>query len=470
MESFSKGSLYSIGNGIPKSPEGIDLLMTRSLIARLFVAVALPCCGLFASAGDAFAQAENAEAQQAQQLNQILIDWFNASKTIDRLEGEHQRFVYNFVFGVEKRAKGRFFYKGPDHGRIDLAPDAEGRGQTVKKTNPETGKIVELKVQPDLPERWVCDGTQIIVIDDVAKEVQQFNLPKEARGVNIMDGPLPFLFGMPPEKAKERYHLRLLGMNRTDIDLFVRPKLKKDLSNYKWARIRIERATMLPKAVQMMDPAGSRETVYTFPKITKNPKPGLIAAMTWWKDKDPFKPNLKGYTKLAALDPQSEKVAAGRQTPAVVGFEFKKAQQLLKRAGFNVKFRKGSAALNKDLVYRVEKQNPRPREPAGVGDTVWLTLYMPSVQQTGAQTPESNAPSGALKAPSVKGLHWKEAEKVIRAAGFVPAFVRGVAPRTNAESLTVYDQAPASGTAIKKGETLKMKIFVNPSTKAKAKK
>ncbi|HAD58541.1 MAG TPA: hypothetical protein DCG12_04810, partial [Planctomycetaceae bacterium] len=53
----------------------------------------------------------------------------------------------------------------------------------------------------DIPQRWICDGKQLISIDDKQKEAQIHLLPPEMRGDNIMNSPLPFLFGLPPEKA-----------------------------------------------------------------------------------------------------------------------------------------------------------------------------------------------------------------------------------------------------------------------------
>ena len=35
-------------------------------------------------------------------------------------------------------------------------------------------------------------------------------LPKELQGKDIVDGPLPFLFGAKAEKLKQRYYLRII--------------------------------------------------------------------------------------------------------------------------------------------------------------------------------------------------------------------------------------------------------------------
>ena len=415
-----------------------------------------------------------AQQQQAQLLDQVLTAWFNSSKDIQKLEGEHRRFVFDFVFNVEKQAAGRFYYEAPDKGRIDLTPVKVKDGQQNQKVNPANGQKVVLKVQPDTAERWVCDGQQILVIDDVQQAVQQFNIPKGMQGGNIMDGPLPFLFGMPPEKAKARYDMQILSTENGAIDILAKPKQAQDAANYKWARIRIEQKTMLPMAVQMLDPAGTRETVYTFPRIAKNPNAGLLKGLIWWKDKDPFKPDLKGYDIQAAIAAplvQNDGQPDGERTvPSVIGFEYQAAQKLLERAGFTVKFRKGEPAVAKQLVHHVQSQLPQAKEPATDDSTVWLTLYMPMVAQTGGQADnQENAPSTpatgdveSIRLPKVTGLFWKDAEKILVNAGCTPEFVQGKAAGRTTDVFVAYEQTPAAGTVVTKGQKVTLKVFVKP--------
>ncbi len=421
-----------------------------------------------AQAGDALAN----QQRQAAVLDQVLTAWFNSSKQIQKLEGEHRRFVFDFVFNVEKQAAGRFYYESPDKGRIDLTPVQVKAGQQNQKVNPQNGQKVILKVQADTAERWVCDGQQILVVDDVQKVVQQFNIPKEMQGGNIMDGPLPFLFGMPPEKAKARYDIQVLSIKDGQIDLFVKPKQAQDASNYKWARVRIEQKTMLPMAVQMLDPAGTRETVYTFPRITKNPNQGLFNKLKWWKDKDPFKPSLKGYDIQAAA-PAPVAQGAGQDggmlpVPSVVGFEYQQAQKLLERAGFSVKFRRGEPAVAQKLVHHVQSQIPKPKAAAQGGATIWLTLYMPMVAQTGGEkasqpTAPATGDAESIKLPKVTGLFWKDAEKILRTAGCEPEFVQGKAAGRTTDVFFAYEQVPPAGTVVKKGQKVTLRLFVKPA-------
>ena len=431
-------------------------------------------------------RAQNAPGQANaadQQLDAILQQWFMSSQQVQVLNGEHRRYVYDYVFGTEKRAMGKFFYTAPDKGRIDLSPNLEGKDGTSSKTHPLTRKKVKLTIGPDQPERWICDGIQVLQIDDVSKSGQQYPIPPEARGANIMDGPLPFLFGMPPAKAKARYHLRLLGVTKEAIDLLVRPKLKKDAANYQWARVRIERATMLPAAVQIIDPSGNKETVYTFPKIDKNPKAGILKGLVWWKDKDPFRPDLKGYDiQLADVAPR-EALAAGAEArrpqprqpvaprpagpqqdqklvPSVIGLNYEEAKRVLEQSGFAVKFQKGDAAVRSELVYRVQRQIPGEKKIAKPGDVVWLTLYTPQVQQTGGTTPALSK----AEVPVVTGMYFRDAEKLLKEAGYNVKFRRGVVARKSTEIFFTYDQVPKAGAELARGNEVTLILFTKPST------
>ncbi|MGH7130224.1 MAG: hypothetical protein ACREIV_16765, partial [Planctomycetaceae bacterium] len=158
-------------------------------------------------------------------LEQILVEWSKKSAGIRKLQGRHRRWVYDNVFNVEKRAEGKFYYEAPDKGRIDLET-VEIKQNETQHYDEKSGRTYT--VQGDRPERWICNGAEIWQVNDTEKTVEIITIPEQARGQNIMDGPLPFLFGMPPEKAKQRYWLTLLGENQAEIWLKIKPKWKQD--------------------------------------------------------------------------------------------------------------------------------------------------------------------------------------------------------------------------------------------------
>ncbi|NQV23072.1 MAG: PASTA domain-containing protein [Rhodopirellula sp.] len=463
--------------------------MARESLARLVFATAITAlfCLNAEPTSAQVAPQQPAVDPQAQQLDQILKDWHAKSLQVQRLEGDHVRIEYDFVFQVARRSSGRFYYEAPDKGRIDFIPDPVGAKKPFPKLNPATNKQVQLTVTLDKQERWICDGRQVLSIDDESMIVEQFPIPPQAQGQNIMNGPLPFLFGMEPKMAKQRYQLRVMMENADVIDLLVQPNWKQDAENYKWARVRIERKTMLPMAVQLLNPAGTGETVYTFPRIAKNPEKGLLQKLLPWKEKDPFKPDLSKYDIQAAevapeevAERQPATVPNGRQLlPSVIGFDFKQAESLLQKSGYTVKLIRGEPAARNELTYRVQKQDPAPKTAVENGSVVALTLYMPAVQQTGGESPaaapkstttsavEASPVARPVTTPKVIGAHWKDAQKTLTTAGLIIKFRQGRVAASSADIFKVYDQQPAAGTAVKAGDTVTLTLFISPELATK---
>lgn len=237
----------------------------------------------------------NANPQNNPELMHILKNWEKAGEITKTLEGEHSRFVYDTVFNVKSVSAGKFFYQTPDKGRIDFE---------VPKNVTAGQQVGSFTLQPDKPERWICDGTQVVQVDDSRKEYSSFEIPEQNRGQNIIDGPLPFLVGITAQKIMMRYHVAILTQDQNGkhdpqngmIHLEVFPLWKQDAANWRRAEILLDARKYLPIAVKLQDPSGNKETVYSFTSIERNPR--LSKMMRLWKD--PFKPNLAGYQKLQA--------------------------------------------------------------------------------------------------------------------------------------------------------------------------
>lgn len=406
-------------------------------------------------------------------LDRVLDEWYKSSKLVKKLEGEHRRFVYDFTFGFVRKAVGEFYYESPDKGRIDIVGVAVKPNAVTNKAHPITRESVAFQDQSDTPERWICDGANVLKIDDSQKTVETFPLPESARGQQIMDGPLPFLFGMPPEKAKQRYQMRIVDTTPTKYIIQVLPRLPQDAANYKWAVVILERKTMLPEAVQMIDPGEMTETVYTFPKVVKNPtKPftkWLIGANT-----DPFKPNLKGY-KAVETDPQdlqrkpvATKPAVGPSVapmvvPSVYGLSHEEAKKVLERSGLTVKFFQGEPAEDPDQTFHVYKQTPEAKTPVKKGDIVRLLCYTDPVAIVGGKkdNPTTTKPAAQTDGvPNLRGMKYREAEALLKEAGYTVKFLRGKVATRPELVHTVQEQSPRSGSALEQGETVTLTLVI----------
>jgi len=317
-----------------------------------------------------------------QDLENILAKWEKESGNINKLEGTHVRLWYDDVFCVEKRSEGRFYYEKPDKGRIDITGMKIPKGAKSGKINPENGEPFQL--QPGENERWICDGKRIFKIDEEEKSYEVYPIPLERRGANIMEGPLPFLFGMPAKTAKERYFLKLVENSEQRIVIAVKPRRRADAANYSEAKVLLDPKTYLPGAVQLIHPGGNQSTVYSFKKVEANKNKGLIAGFF---GKDPFTPDLDGYQlqgKVVAeaapgepkpAAPAPIKVAAFK-VPNMVGRDWKTAETMLQQMGFKTKVWRGDPAEEPKLIYQVYEQVPIPGSTAKKGETVHLKLYV----------------------------------------------------------------------------------------------
>ena len=240
------------------------------------------------------------------ELKSILVEWEQKSGAIKSLHGKHTRSVFNHTWALEKRSTGEFYVETPDKGRIDLVGRLPKKDVSMKISK-QSGKPYELTA--DSAEMWICSGEEIIMVNGDEKTYEIVPVPKHLRGTNIIDGPLPFLFGMKADKAHERFQITLVGKNQSAMFLRIVPRRKADKDNYEMAEIKLDRKSYLPIAVKLHDPTGNLETLYEFEILDMN-KNSLRAKLAGvFGDSDPFRPDLikKGYKPV--LPPQEEGVA-----------------------------------------------------------------------------------------------------------------------------------------------------------------
>lgn len=222
-------------------------------------------------------QRPQVEFKISKELEDLLVVWEQQSSKVNRLRGDIRRFTYDSVFSVEKRAVGVFWYQNPDLGRIDFGsvkvPDP-GINPDKKDAN---GK--PYTIESDVPQRWICTGKQIFIIHDDKKLYDKIDIPAQQQGKNIINGPLPFLFGLKAEQAKTRYMLSLgdkhfpqgkvekLANGKTrqwppQVHIVAVPKLEVDAREWSRAEVMLDASTFIPMAIKLFNPQGTMETVY----------------------------------------------------------------------------------------------------------------------------------------------------------------------------------------------------------------
>ncbi len=354
-------------------------------------------------------QAPEMSPELVRELDRILEFWAAASDDINRLQGKHFRIVYDSAFEIEKQSEGEFAYEKSDKGRIDITPvqvTPELIAARLKEV--ETAKKEKRRCQVRLkadgtpfdlvmeqPERWSCDGQRVYSIDVEKKEAVVAQLPTNMQGKNIMDSPLPFLFGMPPDKAKRRFTLFFSGgqfdPNSGKARLTIYPRLPQDAQSWRQADVILDLKEFLPVAVQLLDPAGTKLTVYKFQDFKKNQK--NLPVFLGGNPKTHFTPDLRDFNVQIVGDENPQKMvegppAQGESPPGnalanVGGLKHDEAVLQLTRQGLKrvkgeenqIILEAGPAATNPEDVFTVKSQDPAPGTPLGPNVKVKLVIW-----------------------------------------------------------------------------------------------
>ena len=318
-------------------------------------------------------------------IEALLKEWSDRTKEIKRLQGRHFRATRDFSWGTESLAEGQFYVETPDKGRIDVSPFSRNLpDKTIPRRSP-SGRVVPLKtVRDTMHDRWVCDGKEIKVINDDRKEYDAVKIPPNQRGENIMDGPLPFLFGMPPEKAKARYEFEMLVGDPKHYAVRVRPKWKQDAVDWIQAELLLDRETCLPTQVHLHNAAQTSETVYFFTDLQVN----RIRFFFW---SNPFEPSLSSYKRSVHnnVSPPGQEgpmitgdkmPPPGNRMPSLIGMPWKPVKDKLESLGHHVKLERGDAAMAREQEFHVEEQQPPAHAPLAPNSDITLKLYVRMIQ------------------------------------------------------------------------------------------
>lgn len=369
-------------------------------------------------------------AAQEAELDVLLEKWSKASGNVFRMEGDIQRRVYDLSFKTERFSQGSFAYEQPDCGRVNFKSarvtpqDLERRAAEVaaaKKagTTPrirlkEDGEPFDLVESSDT--EWWCNGTRVFDLDVQKKQALVASIPADMQGKNIMDSPLPFLFGMPPEKARRRYEMafhqgKSPASDATMVHLVIYPNLPQDAGEWHHVNLMLDTQNWLPVAVQMYDPPQTGISVYTFSNVQVNQTDWI---RNFWPGRKPtFEPNLPpGWNIIPVGDdggvesdvdngiarngaPEAPRAPRGlkRPTPQIeagripdlTGLPHKEALEILNALGLprddrnpkasRVSLQQGRPAATPAAIYTVESQDPQPGTEIKPNTRVTVRLF-----------------------------------------------------------------------------------------------
>lgn len=190
--------------------------------------------------------------QEQAYVDQVLAAWESSTGRIKRYSCDLQRWQFNPGFydqGYFSHAVGTLRYQSPGKGEFKV--------EEVKSLT-EKGPPAKYAVNPREPhgEHWICDGEWVHILDQNKKTALRVQMPPEFRGQLVYRSPLPFLFGINAEEAKQRYWIRPLMVPDRPGELWleVKPKRADDAGNYSRVQVILDREDILPSGLIVFMP------------------------------------------------------------------------------------------------------------------------------------------------------------------------------------------------------------------------
>ena len=185
--------------------------------------------------------------------------WDYDASQVDYRDAQNRPAAYLVAQGqVRYAAKDRAMFETNKMWRFAGPPEQPGGEAKYEPTEgyPYFGKTMH--------ERWSCDGQAIYEYDFENKRINQTNIPPEMQG-NVVESPLPFLFGANKQDVLTRYWVRYVPKYKADANgqqqlvrdeywLEAFPKTVKDARMYSKLEIILAADTFMPKAIHMYDP------------------------------------------------------------------------------------------------------------------------------------------------------------------------------------------------------------------------
>ena len=178
-------------------------------------------------------------------VDTLLREWSARTGKVKSLYAEFTRVTFDKVWQQTTKDDGSARYLHPNKARLDV-----------------TGERAESYVLTGAGEIWEYKPP--------IKQITIYQLPPDmVQQDNIQDGPLPFLFGTEPAKAKARYFLKIVEETDAMVHLLINPKLQEDQQNFTSAQLWLSKETFLPNKLMFLEPNGN-EVSYEFKGVWTN--------------------------------------------------------------------------------------------------------------------------------------------------------------------------------------------------------
>lgn len=248
-------------------------------------------------------------------LDTILKNWHEQVSQYHGVNTSFKKTSYDDVFEVQKMGAGTL--KVNRSGEAEYIVRGLGIHQNIRTKTNSRGKPYHL--EPDQDETWYWGNRKIILLNITDRTFDQIDIPdpkpdskKSSIFGSFYSGFFngiflqPFLLGMPPEELKQRYDVTILKQNAEQVRIAFKPITQQDLQNLSEAELILNLKTYLPYALKIVDPPGTKTTVYLFEEINGTETPEHIS-----------EPDLTGYQSVIRREvSKSRKAKKKENNPA----------------------------------------------------------------------------------------------------------------------------------------------------------
>lgn len=214
--------------------------------ARWVALTLLFCLPAFSSAQEAN---PDAALINTNRMDQLLEQWSNRTKKIKTLYAEFKRTTVEKTWNSKEEANGNARFKSPNHARLDvMAPTSKDKNGKGKSDEPVAGG-----------ESFILNGKgEIWEYQPAIQQITIHELPPGTSAKDeLEDGPLPFLLGAPPEKAKARYRFTILSETERIAHIRIDPKLQDDKQNFVSSQLWLDKQSFLPHRLDYLEANGN---------------------------------------------------------------------------------------------------------------------------------------------------------------------------------------------------------------------
>jgi len=225
-------------------------------------------------------------------MDDLLNLWAGQSAKLTSLEVDIYRIDKNPAWWDEQEHYvGHAAFKNPqlaylDFRKVVLQTQVDPKDKTKKQLVP-VKKHDQIQSTPY--QTIICTGAEVWDYHyGVQPQIFIYTLDQDARRRAIEEGPLPFLFNMRANEAKQRYEMVLFSEDEKNYVVKIKPLFPEEKERFSYAWIKLDRNFLLPSRIVLIAPDGKSSQDFHLSAINANNPKGVDARM--FKGVNPGKP------------------------------------------------------------------------------------------------------------------------------------------------------------------------------------